>query len=183
MRELLKELFLFLKKPILVKDENTNFNYRFTIFLRLLILSLATGFVISPVFSILENLEIINLDNHASKQMIKEFSKIQVVLFTVILAPLLEELIFRAPITAFKNPKYFGFFFYLLAILFGYIHITNFEISQNILLVSPILVLPQILLGGYLGFIRVRFGLIWSIALHASYNGILVSISLLFETS
>ena len=66
---------------------------------------------------------------------------------------------------------------YVFAILFGLVHITNFKITPSVLLLAPILVLPQICIGGFLGFIRVRFGLLWSIALHGSYNGILMLIS------
>lgn len=60
-------------------------------------------------------------------------------------------------------------------------HITNFEINTTIILLSPVLVLPQILLGGYFGYVRVRLGLQWSILLHSMYNGILFSIGFLIE--
>ena len=178
----LKELISYLKNPFLGESENTNLNYRFGVFFYLLLICLATGFLISPIFAILENLEFINLENHAAEQMMKNFSKFEVIIFGVFLAPLLEEAIFRAPLTAFKEPKYFKIAFYVFAILFGFVHLTNFEITRTILLLSPVLVLPQILLGFYLGFIRVKFGLLWSILLHASYNGILIGFSFLFET-
>ncbi len=106
-------------------------------------------------------------------------SKPMILLFAVVIAPLFEELIFRAPINFFKNKKSFKIAFLRFAIIFGFIHITNFKLHTNVLLLAPILVLPQILLGGYFGFIRVRFGLIWSYALHACYNGILMLISFL----
>lgn len=179
----LKELISYLKNPTIIEDNNSDWNYRLAKFIKLLAICLVTGFVISPIFAILESLELINLDNHAAEQMMKNFSKLQIVGLAVILAPLLEEAIFRAPITAIKNPKYFKITFYISAILFGFVHITNFDITTNILLLSPILVLPQILLGCYLGFIRVKFGLLWSILLHAAYNGILIGFSFLFETT
>ena len=182
MMDLAKEVLDFFKKPVIAKDQNTNWNYRLNVFFKLLLLGLATGFVISPMLSLLEALEIINLENHAAEQMMKDFSKTQIFLFGVVLAPFFEELIFRGPLTAFKNPKHFGIAFYVFTILFGLVHITNFEITRNIILLSPLLVLPQIILGGYLGFIRIRFGLPWSIALHATYNAILIGLSLLFDT-
>jgi len=181
MIELFKEVFAYLKNPILEKDESTDVNYQFSKFFKLLGLCLITGFAISPIFGILEAFDFINLENHAVEEMMKNMSKIQIVFFAVILAPFIEELIFRAPLTLFKKPKQFKIAFYSLAILFGFVHLTNFEITQNILLLSPILVLPQILLGGYLGFIRVKFGLHWSILLHAGYNGILIGFSFLFN--
>ena len=97
--------------------------------------------------------------------------------FAALIAPVFEELIFRAPLTAFKKKNQFRIAFYVFAILFGFVHITNFELTTNVLILSPILVLPQTLVGGYFGFIRVRFGLLWSIALHGSYNAILMLVS------
>ena len=181
MIDIAKEVLAFFKKPTLAKDPNTSLDYRFTVFLKLLILGLVTSFAIGPLFSIVEALELVNLDNHAAEQMMKDYTKTQVFIFGIIIAPFFEELIFRGPLTTFKNPKYFAYAFYIFTILFGLVHITNFELTSNVILLSPVLVLPQIILGGYLGFIRVRFGLVWSIALHATYNGILFGMSLLFD--
>lgn len=111
------------------------------------------------------------------EELMKNMSKLNVFLIVVIAAPLSEELLFRAPIAFFHHKKYFKLIFYTFAIAFGLVHLSNFEITTNVLLLAPILVAPQIILGGYLGFIRVRFGLIWSILLHASYNAFFVLIS------
>ncbi|MGB0564495.1 MAG: type II CAAX prenyl endopeptidase Rce1 family protein [Spirulinaceae cyanobacterium] len=59
--------------------------------------------------------------------------------------------------------------FYTLTLLFGTIHITNYESQVWGLL--PLLVLPQILAGLLFGFVRVRYGFGWAIALHAFHNG------------
>ena len=117
------------------------------------------------------------MNDHAMEELMKTMPKIAIFLFAVVLAPVLEELFFRAPITLFKNSKTFKIYFYLFAVLFGLIHITNFKITNNVLLLAPILVAPQTILGGYLGFIRVRFGLAWSILLHACYNAFFVLLS------
>jgi len=75
--------------------------------------------------------------------------------------------------------KFYDWVFYLMTMAFGLMHIMNFEPSLNIYLLAPILVAPQILIGINLGYLRVRFGLIWSILFHAFYNGVLMSIALL----
>ena len=62
-----------------------------------------------------------------------------------------------------------------MAFIFGYIHIFNYELITNVLLFSPILIGPQIFMGFYLGYIRIKFGLVYSICLHAMYNFILVT--------
>ena len=169
MKALIKELIAFFKNPTLEKDNNTSFIYRIKIFGQLIVVCLLTVFIISPIFTIIQD--------HALEEMMQKLSKPIVFVFATIVAPVFEEAIFRAPLTAFKKEKQFKIGFYVFAILFGLVHITNFKITPSVLLLAPILVMPQIFVGGFLGFIRVRFGLLWSIALHGSYNGILMLIS------
>ncbi|WP_299016524.1 CPBP family intramembrane glutamic endopeptidase [uncultured Polaribacter sp.] len=179
MKQTLNTLLGYIKNPVLEKDTNQNINYRLNIFFHLLLLSLITGIVISPLFALLEMLNLIDLDTHKIQEMFTDMSNLKIFLFVVVLAPLIEETIFRAPLTLFKNKIAFKNAFYIFAIMFGFVHISNFEITTNVILLSPLLVLPQALLGLYLGFIRVRFGLIWAMLLHAAYNGILISVSFL----
>ncbi|MFQ3181634.1 MAG: membrane protease YdiL (CAAX protease family) [Polaribacter sp.] len=182
MKETFQNLITYLKNPVLEKDPNTNLAYRFSIFFKILAISLLTGIIIAPIFAIFEALQWVNMDNHKVQAQFENMGIFQIILLGAILAPVLEEAIFRGPITAFKKTKSFKIAFYALALLFGFIHIFNFEITTNILLLAPLLVLPQILLGGYFGYIRVRFGIQWSMLLHGCYNGILILISYLFES-
>jgi len=67
-----------------------------------------------------------------------------------------------------KNIK---FFYYFSAISFGLMHLFNF--SSNIyliLLFSVFLVGPQIVAGFILGFIRLKYGLKYSILFHMAVN-------------
>ena len=142
---------------------------------------------------------------------------------TVIIAPLLEECIFRLPLRAFvlnlvlpaclialvvfgrfagadkllpvilaiallnfyisrkgaKLKKLQAFYnqyprvvFYGIALLFGAVHITNYDAQVWPFL--PVLVLPQIIIGLLLGFVRLRYGFIWGFLLHAFHNGCLL---------
>ncbi|MFT7352924.1 MAG: membrane protease YdiL (CAAX protease family) [Flavobacterium sp.] len=182
MKETFQNLIAYLKNPVLEKDTNTNLSYRFNIFLQILVISLLTGIVISPIFALFEALQWVNMDNHKVAAQFENMGILQIILLGAIVVPIIEEAIFRGPITAFKKPKSFKIAFYALALLFGFIHISNFEITTNVLLLAPILVLPQILLGGYFGYIRVRFGIQWSMLLHGCYNGTLILLSFLFES-
>jgi membrane protease YdiL (CAAX protease family) len=177
MKDTFNELVSYLKNPVLEKDTNKENSYRFKKFFHLLVISILTGTALTPLFVLIEHLGWVDMNTHAMEELMKNMSKINIFLFAVMVAPLLEELFFRAPITLFQNKKYFKIVFYAFAVIFGLIHLSNFEITTNVLLLAPILVAPQIILGGYLGFIRVRFGLIWSILLHASYNAFFVLIS------
>ncbi len=181
MKETFNELVTYLKNPVLAKDQNKDKNYRLLKFSHLLIISLLTGFATSILISIIDQLGLVDMNNHQMEEMMKNYTKPVIFLLAVVTAPLLEEVFFRGPLTLFKNKKTFRIAFYTIVILFGLIHLTNFNITTNVLIFAPILVLPQILLGGYLGFIRVRFGLLWSIFLHAAYNGVLMLISFATE--
>ncbi len=68
-------------------------------------------------------------------------------------------------------------FFWLSTLAFALVHLANFdEGSLGILL--P-LVLPQLILGGLLGYIRVRVGLWAAILLHAAHNATALGIAAL----
>ena len=176
---MIDELIAYFKNPVLEKDENKKFSYRFGKFVRLLLISIATTFILTIITSIFEASGLLKQGEHSLENVFKNATTLKLFLLAVIFAPITEELIFRAPLTLFKKPNIFRIAFYSIALLFGYIHLWNYEISLNIILFSPVLIAPQIIIGLYLGFIRIRFGLAWSIALHASYNGVLLLLYLL----
>ena len=173
------DFFQFIWKPKLEKDPNKSILYRLKVFTILLVFSFFVAFFLLIIIGMLTAMGIIDQGEHVFDDLFEKNSALEVFLLASVMAPVIEELIFRGPLIFFKNSKVFKFAFYGFALLFGYVHISNFEISTNVLLFSPILVAPQIYLGLVLGYIRVRFGLLWSILMHAVYNGILVSISLL----
>ncbi|WGH75596.1 CPBP family intramembrane metalloprotease [Tenacibaculum tangerinum] len=177
MKETFQELITYLKNPVLEQDNNLDTSYRFQKFLHLLVISIVTGAVLSPLFLLIEQLGWVDMNEHAMEELLKTTSKGLIAFLVIIFAPLLEELFFRAPLTLFHGKKVFKIAFYVFTILFGLIHLTNFNMTTNVLLLAPVLVAPQTILGGYLGFIRVRFGLIWSILLHACYNAFFVLLS------
>ncbi|CAM1374539.1 CPBP family intramembrane glutamic endopeptidase [Tenacibaculum xiamenense] len=181
MKSTFQELLSYLKAPTLEKDANDGLFYRFQKLVHLLMICILTGMILSPIFGIIEKFKLIDLDNHAVEKLLESESKLTIFFITVIMAPVVEELIFRGPLTLFKQQRLFSFIFYSFAFLFGLVHITNYEISRNVILLTPILVAPQFILGTYLGFIRIRFGLLWSILLHASYNAFFMFITFVAE--
>ncbi len=96
---------------------------------------------------------------------------------TVLLAPIIEEFIFRFPLKYIK--PYFAFLFYVVTLLFAFLHIFNFDLSGAQWLLAPLLVLPQLVLGLYLGFVRMKHGIWASITIHALNNLIPTSMILL----
>lgn len=66
-------------------------------------------------------------------------------------------------------------------VFFGLSHLSNFqfdEIRAHFLFI-PVLILPQIVLGIFLSFLRIKFGLIYAIAYHALYNTVLIFVAYL----
>lgn len=64
--------------------------------------------------------------------------------------------------------KAFPIFFWLSTIGFALIHLLNYQ--EGALIVTLVLVTPQFVLGAMLGYVRVHFGLMAAIGLHAAHN-------------
>ncbi len=62
----------------------------------------------------------------------------------------------------------FPLFFWLSTAAFALVHLLNYKDGNAIYLLP--LVLPQLVLGTLLGYLRVTAGLVWNIALHAMHN-------------
>lgn len=178
---LYKSVFQYIKSPFCEPIAELAVSSKLKIVGQLLVLSLILGIVLASLIGIVSHFGLIDLESHSSNSLIEDYSPMLVILLVAVLAPVIEELIFRAPITAFKsNPKAFKYVFYGFALVFGFIHIYNYELSPIVLALSPILVAPQIVLGLILGYLRVRLGLLYSILLHMSYNAVLVIPTVLF---
>ncbi len=181
MVETFKGIIAYLKNPDIEEDFNTDFNYRLRIFFHFLAICIGTSLLLTPIFGFIEASGLVNMEKHKVTELFKQFTNGTIFLIVAVIAPLFEEIIFRAPLKLFKNPKSFKFIFYMFAIVFGLVHLSNYKLTTNIILLAPILVLPQIILGGYLGCIRIKFGLLWSVFLHGTYNAFFVLISFASE--
>ena len=66
--------------------------------------------------------------------------------------------------------KNFPWLFYALTTFFAFLHFFNYTDIKQIWFLAPIIVLPQFILSLNLGFIRVNYGLRWSILTHFGHN-------------
>lgn len=169
-----EDLLAFLKHPTYQEDANTQWTYRFRYLFRLTVVALAISVLIGLFTGILQMALELDLGQHALEDWLNEYSPLGLLFMAVVVAPVLEELFFRGPLVWFKNSRHFKGIFYGMALLFGYIHISNFELSTQVLALSPLLVAPQISMGLLLGTLRIKFGLLWSMAMHAIYNLVLI---------
>jgi membrane protease YdiL (CAAX protease family) len=70
--------------------------------------------------------------------------------------------------------RFFPAIFYTFVLLFGFVHFSNYTDRSSIWYIAPLLVLPQIIVGLVLGYVRMRYGFWYSVLGHAIYNGMLV---------
>lgn len=118
----------------------------------------------------------------------------------VLLAPLMEEIIFRlplryrdnyliAPIEAIFNinlhlywRRYFHFIVYFFVCLFALLHMVNYQ-NPGIpfYLMGVFITLPQLIGGLTLSFTRLRLGFWWAVAQHALYNLIFMLLAIWFN--
>jgi len=73
----------------------------------------------------------------------------------------------------------FGYFFFITAMLFGYVHIMNFTGGGIQWFHVPFLIIPQFVMGLFFGFTRLKFGMWSNIFLHA-VNNLLPGLVLIF---
>lgn len=172
MRQLFLSIFEYSKQPRLKQSEHISIPEKMGIVIQCVVLSIIIGLCMGIPSIILEQLGLYSSDSHKLADLFKDNSALYIIFAAVVMGPIVEEIIFRGPLVFIKK-KYFKIGFYTLAFLFGYLHIFNFDITPKLLLMSPILLLPQLVLGFVFGYIRVRLGLIYSIALHMCYNGVL----------
>ncbi|MDH7448311.1 CPBP family glutamic-type intramembrane protease [Aquimarina sp. 2201CG14-23] len=60
--------------------------------------------------------------------------------------------------------------FYLSFLFFGYMHIFNFELTLQNILISPILLSSHFVMGIFLGYARLKLGMFSAISLHTLNN-------------
>ena len=178
---LLQKVYVFFRNP---KYQQYRYpkHLKRKLLLNILGLELLITFIAAALMTLVSQMVGADLGQHAIDRMLEKYSPVTIFLLVVILAPFLEELIFRAPLGVFKTSNYFPFAFYLSVVAFGFVHLFNFEAYDQYLWLAPLLVLPQLISGVFLAFVRVRMGLLYSIVLHAAFNGVVVTPSLLLAS-
>lgn len=203
------ELKAFFRAPFDTLATDATLGDKIGLLFKLLVLDLVIALMLGGVIGLVESLDIVDMDNHAVAQALQQFTVWQIMLIAILGTPFVEELVFRLPLRYETNPiaglariftprlavddaeviaakrratwdQYYRFTFYGLAIAFALIHLTNYpELSLGLLLLSPLLVAPQFVMGCLAGYLRVRFGFIWAFLLHALHNLVLVGLAVL----
>lgn len=73
----------------------------------------------------------------------------------------------------------FKYIFYSSIVIFSIFHFNKYIIEPDKLYIYPILILPQIITGIIWGYVRIKFGIMWSIIQHICFN-MIFNLPLLF---
>lgn len=180
MMKLLQKIWRFTKRP-----RYRQYNYppklRKRLFLNLLGLNLFVAICLGMIMGIIETITAIDPGEHMMDALFEE-PPLYVFFLAIILAPLIEETIFRGPLVWFRNWKYFPGAFYASVLLFGGIHLFNFNEYDQVLWAAPLLVAPQLFSGIVLGYTRIKMGLGYSILMHACFNAVLLGPLIILQT-
>ncbi len=110
----------------------------------------------------------------------------QFLLIGALIAPVIEELVFRSWLTGpagwlLRWPvfvriraifvRFFPFLFWFSSLAFGLLHLMNYREPSAATLFW---IIPQTMMGAFLGYARVRWGLWASIAMHAAHNALFI---------
>lgn len=177
---LLSKIWEFVKAPYYGPIKANN-RLKAKLFLSLLFWQLVLAFTAGMVMGLFVTFFKLELGEHAIREMVAKNSFLKIFFLTAVIAPVLEELLFRAPLGLFRNKSFYTYWFYFFTIAFGLVHLMNFENMGTAIWFAPILVSPQLIAGIFLGYTRNKLGLLYSMALHALFNLILVSPILIFK--
>lgn len=196
------DFFLYLKSPIEYESSDHSIKEKLGQLFSILSLDLIAAGIGILLLSMLEEFGIISIDGHKVIELMKSMSTAGIIIGLIIVVPFIEELIFRSylryntnlflhlflsffylfgkknharvekKMKEFWKSKY-AFTFYFSAVLFGFVHIFNFDLDLNKLLLFPIITLPQVMVGLFAGYLRVKYNLVWGFFLHATHNFLL----------
>jgi membrane protease YdiL (CAAX protease family) len=202
------DLISFLKNPVDEAGEPIDTKQKIKLLFSLLAIEIPFILLFTIVLQGLESLELINNKDHDVLKMMQSMPVAVFFFVAVIITPFFEEILFRlylsyrhnyifttmirlASVSRSTNRektatslhsfwiKRYKYIFYFSALLFGFVHLANFPFSLTILLLSPILVAPQIFLGLIFGYLRVRYGILMGFFMHALHNAVFIGIGLL----
>jgi membrane protease YdiL (CAAX protease family) len=171
----IRSLLAFLKDPRYLEDTELNWKERCWKTALLLPWALGVALMLALMLRIVDLLGPWNLDEHAIELLLETYPASFIFFLATLLAPVVEELLFRGPLLFFRNSRLFKAAFWGITLLFAIVHLGNFPGLSDHWFLAPILISPPFCLGIFLGFVRVRFGLLYAMLFHAVYNAILLA--------
>lgn len=198
---IVKDLFDFLKNPQDNFNETLSTKQKWKILFSILLLDFILVIFASGITSFIDSF-LFELESDPIEDIFSNKNAVSIIVMAAVIVPFIEELIFRFPLKYERNLvfhffdfltknkaktfwfKHFRIFFYLFAIAFALMHLTNYSNTNSLFyILAPLIVLPQIIAGITLGYVRLKLGFFWGVLQHGLYNLILFSVALLFFNS
>lgn len=175
MKQILLDFWNFIKDPRDERYLGNDKKYKWKVLLTLFVFKLLFLIVYLPIYAVVEKFITIEEAFDESFDMFTSF------FLFVLFVPFLEELVFRyflrrrGIMTFLFSEKTwhraFPILFYSSVLTFGFIHITNYELTNVwILIAAPILVFTQIIGGSVMSYLRVKFNFWMGFLYHALWN-------------
>lgn len=203
------DFYRFLKNPINQLAEDQTFKNKVDKLFGVLVLEIPIIAIIGAIIYGIEKAGLIDIGSHKIDELFQHIPIWKFILLGVIINPFFEELLFRLCLrfTLEDFTKYsilsvsfldkqvmkrfgkyvtylwinkFHLIFFFSAIVFAYFHLSNYELSITIVLLSPLLVAPQFITGLFLGYLRVKYSFMLGYSMHAIHNAFFILISLIF---
>lgn len=205
---MLSKLKAYFKAPFDQLQEAVSFADKLKALFSILVIDLGFAMLAGLLIGVVNELDLVDMDNHAVANALQQFSIWQLMLIAILGTSLVEEVVFRLPLRYESNPiaglariftpqtspevdgkiaakrrawwdNNYRPIFYGLAAAFALIHLSNYpDLTLGLILLSPLLVAPQFVMGILAGFLRVRFGFLWAFLLHALHNFVLVGLAI-----
>ncbi|MDI9356645.1 MAG: CPBP family intramembrane metalloprotease [Chitinophagaceae bacterium] len=196
--EICTDIIRFLKHPSELSKTEKSIQNKWKIFLCIFFFDVVIMVVLVVFLELLDTVFDLHLDdNYKGKEMMKTLPFWTLFPLVCFIIPFIEELIFRLHLKFHRNyllrfliflsslvgrgeqvRNFFHSFyisqypiiFYLSTFVFAFVHVSNYELTDAILFLFPFIVLPQFIGGLFIGYIRVRYGLIMGFLLHSLNN-------------
>ena len=97
------------------------------------------------------------------------FRLVLAILFAVVFYLIISHKSIESRISSFFG-NYFKWIFWFSCVCFAYSHSHYFTDNTFNTLWMPILILPQLILGVSLGYMRIKYGMVYAVLLHVFYN-------------
>lgn len=174
-----KALLAFIKTPEYREDPEKDWQQRSWKTALLLPWALGVALLLALLIGGLDALGPWKLEEHAIERLLETYPASSILLLASLVAPIIEEFLFRGPLVFFRDSRFFKGAFWGITTLFALVHLGNFTGLSDHWFLAPLLISPPFCLGIFLGFIRVRYGLLYAMLFHAAYNTILLGPALL----
>ncbi|UMB59887.1 CPBP family intramembrane metalloprotease [Lutibacter sp. A80] len=198
MEKIAINFFKFLKNPQEKFNKTLSLKQKWNILFSILLLDFILVTIASGITSIIDTY-LFELKSEPIEDLFSNKPAYLILILAALIVPLIEEFIFRLFlnydrnfvfqfIDAFTNnkakifwDKHFKKIFYIAALLFGLMHLSNFSNTNTLFyILAPFIILPQLIGGVTLGYIRLKLGFFWGVLMHGLYNLIVFSVLLLF---